>query len=393
MPSKRANELRKCCTRAFTLTEVLVSAAIIGILASLLLTATAQAKHRAQRIHCVSNLSQVGKALIGFGLAQDGRLPWQLTPRLQRYWYGNHFQLLPAALLGIAPIKDALRNPTILHSPCDPDRQHANAQLTEHWPNYDTKSGNPLPPLALSYVLIEGADVARPMTVLATTRNPSTCDLATARWLGGDEKSASRQAMANLFKNQGHLVRADGSATQSDDADLHANGAAVTAHRAQTGGIHRGPSSTKVLGCGSDKGRLHVDVWINHDDILVVTPDAIRWDHLAPWDWDMPGLHPSCAFRHTKLNGELWIPDWLGADTSTRPYSCEPNSTIRYAPMLKSGRPMVLLEWSMTARGGAHVKPRITQQPTPENGHTLKIHFEDKDAHGPERFTILIGPE
>jgi len=48
---------------AFTLTELLVAIAIIGILAALLLPAISNSKKRAQQIQCVGNLHQLGIAL------------------------------------------------------------------------------------------------------------------------------------------------------------------------------------------------------------------------------------------------------------------------------------------------------------------------------------------
>ena len=45
--------------RAFTLVELLMTIAIIGILAALLLTAVSSVKVRAQRIHCLSNVKQL----------------------------------------------------------------------------------------------------------------------------------------------------------------------------------------------------------------------------------------------------------------------------------------------------------------------------------------------
>ena len=64
----------------FTLTELLVTIGIIGIIGGLILSSVARAKNKANRTSCLNNLSQIGKALISFGHDNDDRMPWQLEP-------------------------------------------------------------------------------------------------------------------------------------------------------------------------------------------------------------------------------------------------------------------------------------------------------------------------
>ena len=62
----------------FTLVELLVVIAIIGILAALLLPAINQAKLRAKRAACVSNLRETGLAFTIFAHDHRGKLPMQV---------------------------------------------------------------------------------------------------------------------------------------------------------------------------------------------------------------------------------------------------------------------------------------------------------------------------
>lgn len=62
---------------AFTLVELLVVIAIVALLAALLLPALAQAKTKARRIQCLSNLKQVSLAIHLFATDVD-RYPWRV---------------------------------------------------------------------------------------------------------------------------------------------------------------------------------------------------------------------------------------------------------------------------------------------------------------------------
>jgi hypothetical protein len=150
-------------------------------------------------------------------------------------------------------MKSELQTAKILWSPCDAEREAANEDATKGWSSYNAKTGNLISNSAISYVLIKGADAGRPSTVLSTTRNLTTCDLATAKWAGADENPIPDHAMAGLNKSQGQIVLADGSAKQSTDADLGPSGKIVKGHINSSGGVSLGKASTAVIGCDASE--------------------------------------------------------------------------------------------------------------------------------------------
>src|SRR5262252_2518608 len=75
MMSSFQNAKQRAPYAGFTLIELLVVIAIIAILAAMLLPALAQAKQRAQKTQCVSNLKQQGLAIILYAGDFSDRFP------------------------------------------------------------------------------------------------------------------------------------------------------------------------------------------------------------------------------------------------------------------------------------------------------------------------------
>jgi prepilin-type processing-associated H-X9-DG protein/prepilin-type N-terminal cleavage/methylation domain-containing protein len=82
---------------AFTLTELLVVIAVIGILAALLLAAISQAKVRALRIQCANNVRQLGIGLQAF-VTDNNVYPLRANPGYYKGAYPEHYTIWMTAL-------------------------------------------------------------------------------------------------------------------------------------------------------------------------------------------------------------------------------------------------------------------------------------------------------
>lgn len=295
MRTNQQSKIRKSAC-GYTLIEMLVSIAIMGILASIMLPALSKAKAKANRIKCASNLRQMGQGLILFGGETNDRLPWQLTSQgiygefldvssynnrqtvLNQVWwiqsriYGenpnitnptvNNITNTPPVsnvFCSIPKMKGAIDSAKMLHSPCDPTQtevseiaesnwRNYNAHLTSDWRMALTTDSQFIPQMAISYVFVRGGDLARPNTVMASTRNLSGLSLGDSKWVGNDTIWTSTRAMAGLTASQGNMVLADGRVEQASDSDLGLMGGIVTAHMNSRGGISLGDSRTDVFG-------------------------------------------------------------------------------------------------------------------------------------------------
>ena len=171
-------------TSGFTLTELLVSISIIGTLLGILLPVLAIAKAKANRIKCVNNLGQLGKASLAFATDNSERMPWQLTPFAKRAHFGSHDPFSTTAIVSLLAMKSELGTAKILASPCDAEAQGPNEAAQANWETYDARQGRNISCPAVSYRFIEGGNTGRPGTMLAMLRNFSTDDLATGTLVG-----------------------------------------------------------------------------------------------------------------------------------------------------------------------------------------------------------------
>ncbi len=89
----RPSRARRC---AFTVLELLVSIAIMGLLIALLLPAVMYARESARRLSCTSHLRELGIAIHSYHNSRK-RLPsgWQIAERDPDFAYGWAAQLLP----------------------------------------------------------------------------------------------------------------------------------------------------------------------------------------------------------------------------------------------------------------------------------------------------------
>ena len=196
---------------AFTLVEMLVVVAIIGILAALLLPAIGQAKARAKQAQCVNNLKQTGLAAHLFAHDHGGKFPAQVSTNvggseefaaLGYQMQGNFY----FAFQHFRPLAPELSTPKPLACPADLLRQAALS-----FNQFDNRN--------LSYFIGLKADQAVPGSILAGDENIGT-ELSFAATMVAIGPDHIRPWYQGAHDQRGNLLFADNHVEESGTAKL-----------------------------------------------------------------------------------------------------------------------------------------------------------------------------
>lgn len=165
---RRAPEHRYRSSRGFTRWELAVVLLILGLLISVLIPAITKARHRAQRISCISRLMQIGLGYRLWANDHQSSFPWQVHQREggsvpDGQEVGSHFGELVNAFRCIS---NELTHGMVLTCPADRARSPAR--------EFDPLSGAPFggkPPAVetknLSYLAGWDTDEDRAKSILA----------------------------------------------------------------------------------------------------------------------------------------------------------------------------------------------------------------------------------
>ena len=226
---------------AFSLTELLLVVAIIGILAAIILTRQPDASYQPPRIRCINNLKNIGVAFRIFAVDNDDRYPLQATTNAHIHPPGGSGGFPGAVGSSNAQpwqvfqsMWNELQYPTVLLCPSDRDRatytyfsglfDSPGAMTTSSLGHPDNQSP------ALSYTTLAIADESHPLQLLAADRNLNSATATnasiTAPLPSGTRYTVSSPAAANslfwvsgvsnkLHGLEGNLTYADGSVRQA----------------------------------------------------------------------------------------------------------------------------------------------------------------------------------
>ena len=123
--------------RAFTLVELAVVMAVIGILAACLLPAVAGTRGQAHRLTCANNLKQVGVAFRTWSAAHNGSMPMQVPERQVGRLRNVSIRILSTsqptsrgAFKIFLCLSNELTTPKLLFCPAEYERHYRQAATT-----------------------------------------------------------------------------------------------------------------------------------------------------------------------------------------------------------------------------------------------------------------------